>query len=151
MLDGGRACGARRSGRGGMTAGGGLPPLIRGRGTILLAEDEEAVLRLERTVLELCGYEVLPARGAAEALQAAAGRAGPIDLLVTDVIMPGMNGWQLAEALRAERPGLRTLFVSGYPADVIAADGVIPEGIEFLQKPFPIASLAARVHLILFP
>ncbi len=83
------------------------------------------------------------------ALELAEQHDGPIDLLLTDVVMPGMNGRQLSELLRARRPGLRCLFMSGYPADVLAPHGVLETGVALLQKPFSIQSLSEKVRELL--
>jgi CheY-like chemotaxis protein len=91
-----------------------------GTETVLLAEDEEPVLKLGRAILADLGYTVLAANPPAQALRLAAEHAGAIDLLITDVVMPGMNGRELAERITAMKPGLRCLYMSGYTADVIA-------------------------------
>ncbi|MBR9981232.1 MAG: response regulator, partial [Desulfatitalea sp.] len=83
------------------------------------------------------------------ALEMAQGHPGPIHLLVTDVVMPGLNGKSLRDRLLVLRPGLRTLFMSGYTADVIAHRGVIDEGIHYLQKPFSVKAMAAKVRAVL--
>jgi PAS domain S-box-containing protein len=129
-----------------------IPPVraeLSGRETILLVEDEEQVLRLGRKVLTQQGYRVLAASSPAMALELAEQHDGPIDLLLTDVVMPGMNGRQLSERLRASRPGLRCLFMSGYTADVLAPHGVLEAGVELLHKPFSIQSLSEKVREIL--
>ncbi len=122
---------------------------LSGRETILLVEDEEQVLRLGRKFLTLQGYHVLAASSPAAALELAEQHDGPIDLLLTDVVMPGMNGRQLCECLRVSRPGLRCLFMSGYTADVLAPHGVLESGVELLQKPFSIQSLSEKVRELL--
>jgi two-component system cell cycle sensor histidine kinase/response regulator CckA len=116
---------------------------------VLLVEDEEAILQLGREILERHGYTVLPTRSPTEALALAEGHTGPIDLLVTDVVMPEMNGRELQERISVIRPGLRTLFISGYPADVIARHGVLDQGVHFLQKPFAHRALVERVRGVL--
>ena len=120
-----------------------------GEGTILLAEDDDAVRSIARTTLERAGYQVLPASNAASALALAAGHVGPIDLLVTDVIMPGMNGRELAGAMTARYPGLPVLFVSGYTDNVLADYGFPSAEHALLDKPFTPASLTAAVSTIL--
>jgi PAS domain S-box-containing protein len=122
---------------------------LSGRETILLVEDEEQVLRLGRKFLTQQGYQVLAASSPAAALELAERHDGPIDLLLTDVVMPGMNGRQLCECLRVSRPGLRCLFMSGYTADVLAPHGVLESGVELLQKPFSIQSLSEKVRELL--
>ncbi len=116
--------------------------------TILLVEDEPTILAMTTTMLQRLGYTVLPAAGPREALEMAE-KTGAIDLLVTDVIMPGMNGRDLAAMLLAVKPGLKCLFMSGYTADIIATQGVLDEKVSFVQKPFTKAELAARVRQVL--
>lgn len=118
----------------------------RGSETILLVEDSEDVLDLGVLLLEGLGYRVLAARAAEEAIRLAAEHAEAIDLLITDVIMPGINGKDLAERLKAMRPGLRCLFMSGYMTDIMASDGVLDKGLHFIQKPFTMQALAAKVR-----
>jgi PAS domain S-box-containing protein len=120
-----------------------------GSETVLLAEDEPQVLALVRSVLVRHGYTVLTASRPAEALAIAAAHSGPIHLLVTDVVMPGMNGRELRSRMEAVKPGVRCLYVSGYTADVIAHQGVLDEGVQFLQKPFSIAALTRRIRDVL--
>jgi CheY-like chemotaxis protein len=122
-------------------------PLPAGRGeTVLVVEDEEAIARLVTRVLAELGYRVLTAHSPSEALRAADAQPGEISLLLTDVVMPEMNGRDLAERLAVTHPGLRTLFMSGYTADAIAHRGVLEAGLRFLQKPFLPEDLAARVR-----
>jgi PAS domain S-box-containing protein len=121
----------------------------RGSETILLVEDSEDVLDLGVLLLEGLGYRVLAARAAEEAIRLAAEHADTIDLLITDVIMPGINGKDLAERLKNMRPGLRCLFMSGYMADVMATDGVLDKGLHFIQKPFTMQALADKVREVL--
>jgi PAS domain S-box-containing protein len=123
--------------------------LPRGTETVLLVEDEEQILKLGVRMLQQQGYAVLAARLPAEAIPAVAQHPGPIHLLITDVVMPGMNGRELRDRVAATQPGLRCLFISGYTADVIAHQGVLEAGVEFLQKPFTLESLAWRVREVL--
>ena len=116
-----------------------------GHETILLVEDDPALLGMTRTMLERQGYTVLAAASPAEALRLAGERRGAIDLLMTDVIMPDMNGRDLARKLLGLQPGLRRLFMSGYTADVIAHHGVLNSGVHFIQKPFTLQELTAKV------
>ncbi len=120
-----------------------------GTETVLLVEDEAAILEIAMTSLETLGYTVLSAGSPEEALRRAAGHGGGIHLLVADVVMPGMNGRQLYDRLREVRPGLKCLYLSGYTAEVIAHRGLLEEGVSFLAKPFPFSSLARKVREVL--
>jgi len=120
-----------------------------GTEVLLLVEDEESIREPAAEILESRGYLVLPARDGAEALAVARAHAGAIDLMITDVVMPGMNGNQLAEKLRASRPGMRVLYISGYPEDAIAHHGVLDADKAFLQKPCPAAVLLRTVREML--
>jgi CheY-like chemotaxis protein len=104
------------------------------------------VLRLSKIVLERFGYVVLTAATPGDAIHLFDTHPGPVHLLVTDVVMPEMNGRELAARLRALRPDLKTLFVSGYSASALAPRGVLDEGVHFLQKPFSLEDLAASVR-----
>jgi len=117
-----------------------------GTETVLLVEDNIEVRRFAAAVLERVGFAVLTAGSGPEAVTVAANHSGPIDLLLTDVILPGANGREVAERLKADRPGLAVLFMSGYTQNVIATDGVIEQGVDYLQKPFNAATLCARVR-----
>jgi signal transduction histidine kinase/DNA-binding response OmpR family regulator len=121
----------------------------RGTETILLVEDEEAVRRLARLILEGQGYAVIEAPSAASALAIAEQHATPIHLVLTDVVMPGMNARELSQALTRIRPSARVLFMSGYTGDTIVRHGVLEPGIAFLQKPFTPADLARKVREVL--
>ena len=125
---------------------GGPPPAPRGNETILLAEDEPSVLKLATKLLQELGYTVLAARTPGAALEIAQECPGEIHLLITDVIMPDMNGRELAARLSQSRPKIRQLFMSGYTANVIAHHGVLDEGVQFIQKPFSAADLAVKVR-----
>jgi PAS domain S-box-containing protein len=122
------------------------PPAAGGTETLLVVEDEAAILRLVRDGLGRMGYTVLTATSPGEALGTSAGHEGPIHLLITDVVMPQMNGRQLAERLGELRQGLRCLFMSGYTANVIAHRGVLDRGVSFIAKPFTLDALAAKVR-----
>jgi len=123
-------------------------PAARGE-TVLLVEDEPAILRLATRVLTTLGYTTLAAATPAEAERLAGAHHGPIDLLVTDVVMPEMDGRTLAGRLAAARAGLRVLYMSGYTANVIAHHGVLDEGVDFIQKPFSVEELAATIRRVL--
>ena len=131
------------------TTGGAAEPVAGGTETILLVEDEPLILEMATAMLTPLGYTVLPAATPATALRLAREHAGTIDLLLTDVVMPEMNGRDLAARLVEIRPGLRRLFMSGYTADVIASRGVLEEGVEFVQKPFTRKRLVARIRQVL--
>ena len=118
----------------------------RGTGTVLVAEDNETVRTLACRMLEDLGYRVLAAESADRCLELAAGHEGAIDLLLTDVIMPGRNGRELYDLLKGIRPGLKVLFMSGYSGDVIGRQGILDEGVHFLQKPFTNAALSQQVR-----
>jgi PAS domain S-box-containing protein len=121
----------------------------RGSEVVLLAEDEDNIREPMQEVLEARGYTVLAASNGAQALAAARGWDGPIHLLVSDVVMPGMSGSQLAAQLEQERSGIRVLFISGYSEEAIAPHSVLHTGRSFLQKPFPPSVLLRTVREIL--
>jgi PAS domain S-box-containing protein len=117
-----------------------------GSETILLVEDEPTILRMTEMMLERLGYKVLSADRPGKAMSLAREYSGRIDLLMTDVVMPGMNGRDLAANLLSIYPDIKCLFMSGYTANVIAHHGVLEEGVQFIQKPFSIKDLAAKVR-----
>jgi signal transduction histidine kinase/CheY-like chemotaxis protein len=125
-----------------------VPVLEGGRGTetVLVVEDELAVLDLACRVLKSAGYSVLTAKSGLEALEIVRGHSGPIDLLLTDVVMPRMAGPELARRFRALRPGSRVLYMSGYTGEAVGRQGVLPEGVQLLEKPFTPDVLTARVR-----
>lgn len=125
-----------------------LPPAGHGE-VILVCEDDATVRRLTRDALQAAGYHVLEAEDGARALELAASHGGGIDLLVTDVVMPGMNGPALAEAMLADRHSLRVLFVSGYPEDLVDMKVARTRGHGFLEKPFGPEVLLRRTHEML--
>jgi PAS domain S-box-containing protein len=125
------------------------PPAPSGRETILLVEDEPGILRSTGRMLERLGYRVLAAGSPNAALRLAEQHGGALHLILTDVIMPEMNGRDLADALLASRPRLKRLFMSGYTADVIANRGVLDAGIDFIEKPFSRQRLAAKLREVL--
>ncbi|HNT37082.1 MAG TPA: response regulator, partial [bacterium] len=125
--------------------------ILGGTETILLVEDEPAILNLAQMMIERWGYRVLAASTPTEAMQLAQEHAGGIHLLITDVIMPEMNGRDLARSLHSSQPEIRTLFMSGYNADIIAHHGVLDRGVYFIQKPFMMDELAAKIREALAP
>jgi PAS domain S-box-containing protein len=121
---------------------------VRGE-TILVVEDEPGILKLVARVLQKEGYSVLAAQSPSEALAAVKKHDGPIHLLITDVIMPGMNGRDLSRLLGADRPSLKSLFMSGYAADVIAPQSAHEKAVAYIGKPFAIEDLLAKVRAVL--
>ncbi|MBC2710154.1 MAG: PAS domain S-box protein [Desulfosarcina sp.] len=124
-------------------------PAARGHETILLVEDEPMILDITTTMLEHQGYTVQAAATPGEAIRLAREHAGEIHLLMTDVVMPEMNGRDLAKNLLSLYPNLKRLFMSGYTANVIAHHGVLDEGVQFIQKPFSVQTLAVKVREVL--
>jgi PAS domain S-box-containing protein len=117
-----------------------------GKERILVVEDEKAILDLGKRILEKLGYTVLTAKTPGEAIRLVAEHSGDIHLLLTDVVMPEMNGRDLAERLVSLKPGLKCLYMSGYTTNVVAHRGVLEEGVCFIQKPFSAKGLAAKVR-----
>lgn len=128
---------------------GPMAPVEQGMETVLLVEDEPAILDIGKQLLEMQGYHVLAAGSPGEAIRLALEHVGDIHLLMTDVVMPEMNGRDLAKKLLTLYPGLKRLFMSGYTADVIGHHGVLDEGMHFIQKPFTLTALAAKVREVL--
>jgi len=124
-------------------------PARRGHETILLVEDEPAILKVATMILTRQGYTVLAVDSPDRAIDLAMENVGRISLLLTDVVMPEMNGRDLAKDLLSRYPNLKCLFMSGFTADVIANQGAIDEGVHFIQKPFTVHSLAAKVREVL--
>ena len=124
-------------------------PVRGGSETILLVEDEAAILKMSRDMLTHLGYRVLTAESPVAAVSLLEEHGGEVHLLITDVVMPEMNGKELAELLNQRQPGLRCLFTSGYTGTVIASHGILEEGIDFIQKPFSIKDLADKVRTVL--
>jgi len=123
------------------------PEMPRGRGeTVLLVEDEKPILNLSKDILERFGYRVLTASTPSEALRVARTESGTIDLLLTDVVMPEMDGRALAHMIADVHPGVRCLYVSGYTSDVIAHRGILDDGVHFLEKPFTMQDLGSKVR-----
>ncbi len=125
------------------------PTTLRGTETILLAEDEEQVRAVARDILQRAGYTVLEARTPEEAIAIAESPDTPIDLLLTDVVMPQMSGPELAKQVKARRPQLKVLCMSGYAEDATVRHGVIDAGLPFLQKPITVEGLTKKVRAVL--
>ncbi|MGH7529535.1 MAG: response regulator [Gemmatimonadales bacterium] len=120
-----------------------------GAETVLIVEDDEPLRRLAHRAIAAAGYTVLQADRGAMALDIARRHKGRIDLLLTDVIMPDTNGRKLADALRAERPGLKVLFMSGYPDGAIVHHGMLEPGVAYLPKPFTTEGVARKIREVL--
>ena len=128
---------------------GPAPPALRGHETVLLVEDEISHLNMVKRMLENYGYRVLAASRPGEALLAAREHTGEIRLLLTDLVMPEMNGLDLSKEISSLYPGIKCLFMSGYTSNVIVHHGVLEEGVHFIQKPFSKQALAAKVREVL--
>jgi CheY-like chemotaxis protein len=120
-----------------------------GTETILLAEDHDDVRSVTRDILVASGYTVLEARNGPDAIQIAQAASGPIDLLVTDVVMPQLSGWELAKRLEESRPGLKVLYMSGHTDDALVRHGIFAAHVAFLSKPFRPEVLAQKVREVL--
>jgi CheY-like chemotaxis protein len=120
-----------------------------GTETILVAEDQDGVRTMTTKVLERCGYRVLSAEGPRQALGIAERYREPIDLLLTDVIMPGMSGPDLVAALASTRPDTAVVYMSGYTDDQLQHHGVLDEGVVLVQKPFTAAGLTSTIRALL--
>lgn len=121
----------------------------QGHGTILLVEDETFLREVTCEILESAGYRVLKTRSAAEAISAFGEYKAIVRLLLTDVVLPGQNGRDLANDLRALCPKLRILFISGYPENVVTKNGIQEDGMFYLPKPFSLRSLTRKVRHVL--
>ncbi len=123
---------------------------MKGRGeTILLVDDEGTILKMGKTMLERLGYMVYTASTPSEALCLAQEHSDEIDLLITDVVLPEMNGRTLAEQVSLINPAIKCLYMSGYTADVVVNLDVLSEGARFIQKPFLMNNLASKVRMVL--
>jgi DNA-binding NtrC family response regulator len=120
-----------------------------GTETILLVEDEPSILRMTRMMLERKEYTVLSAATPAEAMEKAKNWSGAIDLLITDVVMPEMNGQDLAKKITDLYPDILCLYMSGYTAEIIAHHGVLDAGVAFIQKPFSMAAMTEKIRAVL--
>jgi CheY-like chemotaxis protein len=116
---------------------------------ILIVEDEVSILKLAKRILQNLGFNPITAESPGKALSLVKDRTVEIDLLITDVVMPEMNGKELSLQLCQIYPGLKTLFMSGYPANVIAHRGILDDDVNFIQKPFSTRELATKIHGIL--
>ncbi|NCP08448.1 response regulator, partial [bacterium] len=123
--------------------------IIGGDETVLLVEDEPMLLEMGEIMLKRLGYDVFTANGPGQALETVKRCDKDIALLITDVVMPEMNGMELSERLCSLKPGIRCLFTSGYTANVIARHGVLKEGVSFIQKPLLLKDLAVKIRSIL--
>jgi CheY-like chemotaxis protein len=121
----------------------------RGTETILVVEDNEAVRKLACELLRRLGYAVLSAEGGDQAIELARRHAGDIHLLLTDVVMPRMNGKQIATSLSSDRRGLRVLYMSGYAQDLLGDHGIAEESMSFIQKPLSLEPLSRKVRAVL--
>jgi len=139
----------RHKGSAGPVAEGLARPPVRGKETILLVEDEPSMLTMITRMLTRQGYAVIPANTPSEAIRLAGENVDSIHLLMTDVVMPEMNGRDLANNLISLYPGLKRLFMSGSTANVIAHNGVLDQGVHFIQKPFSIEDLSAKIRAVL--
>ncbi|BCG46611.1 Two-component system sensor histidine kinase [Citrifermentans bremense] len=119
---------------------------VSGSGTVLLVEDDPLVRKTTLDTLKEIGYQVIEAAGAEEAISICREKGTHVDLILTDVVMPGMNGKEMVDAIEAFRPGLRVLFMSGYTKDLVAQRGVAEGGRHFIQKPFDIHALAGKLR-----
>lgn len=124
-------------------------PVVGGKETVLVVEDEDGLRKVAVRALTAAGYRVLVAANGADALQLLEREPGAVNLMLTDVIMPGMSGRELADRLRLIRPAMRVLFTSGYAPDVITHHGALDEDLHFLGKPYTIAELKAKVREVL--
>ena len=122
------------------------PITLQNKKTVLLCEDQPDILNVCQRILEQQGYLVIPAATPQEALHIASKHKGVVDLLLTDVVMPEMNGSQLADKIQSICPAVKTLFMSGYTSDIIASHGVVEDGVNFIQKPFSGQQLVRSVH-----
>jgi CheY-like chemotaxis protein len=138
-----------KEGEGDLPAGG--HPKAKAAGTILVAEDEPDLRELVKQTLEQSGYNVVEATDGYDAVRIIEQHAGDIHLLLTDVIMPLMNGHELASRLKTIRPGTQVLYMSGYTDDVLAFHGIASPEIAFIQKPFTPSELIARVATMFAP
>jgi CheY-like chemotaxis protein len=127
------------------------PDTPRGTETVLLVEDEESVRELAHAMLKRLGYTVLCATNGGEALMLVKNYDEPIDLLMTDVVMPGINGRELAERMSIARPAIKVLFTSGYTENVVVHHGIVDKDLNFIGKPYSLEMLARKLRAVLEP
>jgi CheY-like chemotaxis protein len=128
------------------------PPIVtdlKGRDTILVVEDDKTLREVICKGLKKFGYGVLEAANGGEALLICEKRKGPIDLILTDVVLPQMSGRELVERLEAMRPGIKVLYMSGYTENAIVNNGILKENVGFLQKPFKVNILVLKIREIM--
>ena len=125
------------------------PDNLSGKETILLVEDDEQMLNLSNQILQMQGYITIMAKNGDEALKSLDSHGGDVDLVITDVIMPGMNGKELLAEISKKYNGIKVLYMSGYTDDVIAQHGVLETGTPFINKPFSVESLLVKVRNVL--
>jgi CheY-like chemotaxis protein len=125
-------------------------PVSMGNGeSILLVEDEAAILDMTKTILQNLGYLIIASDSSSKALKLASKNKNKIDLLITDVVMPGMNGKELAVQLKNSFPGMKTLYMSGYTSDIITNHGVLDHELSFISKPFSRREIASKIKEVL--
>jgi len=128
-----------QAGSEGQESGGAVHPAV------LLVEDEDLVRELVRNILERSGFEVLEAATVEEAVRLGTGHPGHLDVMLCDVVMPGRSGPEIFREVEGHRPGLKVLYMSGYPLELIDRRGLLPDGVPFLQKPFSPDELEDRL------
>jgi DNA-binding response OmpR family regulator len=124
-------------------------PETRGQETVLVVEDEPQIRELVKILLTSRGYSVLSVEDVSQAVSVSEQHEGPIHLLLTDVVLPGISGREVAKQITAHRPETKVLFTSGYTANAIVHHGVLDAGLHFLQKPFTMATLSEKVRAVL--
>jgi CheY-like chemotaxis protein len=124
-------------------------PTVTGNETILLVEDDQGVREMATKMLTRLGYQIVPVATPTEAMHFIESGGQSIDLLLTDVVMPGMNGKELADLLARRLPNLKILFMSGYTPNVVAHRGVLSEGVNFIQKPFSRTEMGRKIRQVL--
>ncbi|MBU1055564.1 MAG: PAS domain S-box protein [Proteobacteria bacterium] len=124
-------------------------PALQGNETVLLVEDESALLDMGKEILEILGYKVLAASTPQDAIRIAEADSAIINLIITDVVLPSMNGPDLARKIMSIHPDIKCLFTSGYTSDIITHHSVLDEGVNFIQKPFSLNTLAAKVREVI--